>query len=623
MAWVERAFAGALWVGALAACTGHGPPLSDAPRSEGTFRVSGSEPAGARSEVGRGDGLASALQNKQSSSSADGAGPRFFVPSTEVFLEAPLPRGDASRYSAFSEKKRVVVGHGSLYDVRVFPGQEALLVTSGEERAVRTYAWPGARLLSRHVIEASPEFVATAAPWPIEPGSAADRQELFVTASPRGLSLISGRTGELMHSLAPEPADALLWSADGRLLLSWTSDTNTQTSVVRFYQVEQRSLELIGVYPTQERVDALALSRDNRLLALVHYPFDDVRVVDLKTGHDLWRVPAPKYSSAVTFSPDGRYLAVAGQGLLVVDLLNAGRRAFFGHIYNNLSDVEFSPSGDALAASAYDGKVRLFTLNESVQGGGEGLEPGCNGLSLELVRELAHSGTANVYDVEFLSDGTGLFSSSGDRTVRFFGGAAPRQPQSVQRDGAPVDVRFRNLDEWRAIELERAAQGHTPMQSDAPPLVMKDQSGSNGVGLDESVRPSRLRTGRYDCKISAEYRLRDCIIFRDEFGHTHLRFGPENLFALDGVVFDDGAATRFRGRLYEPSSVYDCKDCEKQPILGVLRGTAERLEGVFVFRNYYDPLVPPESPRLNVRVEDALDRFSVQLIYRGPLVDEP
>ena len=136
--------------------------------------------------------------------------------------------------------------------------------------------------------------------------------------------------------------------------------------------------------------------------------------------------------------------------------------------------------------------------------------------------------------------------------------------------------------------------------------------------LDGAPRPSRIRLGKYACKVDLMYKLRDCWVQKDPKGHTLLRFAPDNLLALEGVLFDDGPVVRFEGWLYEPSTVVGCDGCEKQPLHAVLRGSGNRFQGLLAFRNYYDPYVPPELPNADEKMEAADDRFPVILEFREP-----
>src|SRR5690606_30642242 len=147
-------------------------------------------------------------------------------------------------------------------------------------------------------------------------------------------------------------------------------------------------------------VDDWDLSRDHRLLAVSLYPTEDLLVVDLHDGANLLRVPGPRYAKSVAFSPNGRLVAIAGAGLLLVDLLNPQRRGLYTHFFNNIVHIGFSPSGDALVASSYAGRVHIFGYDAGLQamaGNGNGNGNGNRGLRLTLLQTLRHAGQANVY----------------------------------------------------------------------------------------------------------------------------------------------------------------------------------------------------------------------------------
>jgi WD40 repeat protein len=94
--------------------------------------------------------------------------------------------------------------------------------------------------------------------------------------------------------------------------------------------------------------------------------------------------------------------------VVLLEVSDPERRSTYNELGNNVHRVRFSPSGDALAVSAYDGRVRI-------------LRPDVARDPMLLVKQLAHGGTANVYALDFSATGDMLISSSGDKTVRFWG----------------------------------------------------------------------------------------------------------------------------------------------------------------------------------------------------------
>ncbi len=358
-------------------------------------------------------------------------------------------------------------------------------------------------------------------------------------------------------------------------------DGNQGPSRIAFYRRGALTLEPVGYWNLADRVDGWDLSADGRLLAYVGYPTDELVLFDLVDKTVVFRTPAQRYAGDVSFSPDGRYVAVGGEGLLVLEVAFPERRALFAHVQNNIGHVRFSPSGDLLAASSYDGKIRLFRVKQGEQ------------LGLELDQTLSHTGNANVYGFVFEPDGRALSSVSGDRTLRTFS------------TNAAID---RSAPEQRFLDRVAWWKAGRPKSTRPPRQVV-----SAG-----SVKPTRVVPGLYACKVTDLYKLRDCEVRMDAEGRTWLRFGHENLIDPIGVLYDDGDVVRFEGQLQSPSTVVECSaGCGPNLVHAVLRGTAKKLRGVLVFQNYPESLVPLEVPPADVKVEEAMDRFPIVLEYRG------
>lgn len=501
--------------------------------------------------------------------------PLFVTAGDPNFLAAPLPP-PLTPGATFRESLRIDVGRSHLATIDRL-GDTRFLVASEQEATVRVYDRKTKRLMGNHAIPGFAEFeTGGVVAWP---GS--DRH--FLTAGAAGLQLFDAETGELLTRFDHAPAHALRWSADGQVLVVSAIDANQGPSRVAFYRRRALTLEPLGYFDIAERVDGWDLSADGRLLAYLAYPSDELVVFDLEHRTVVFRTPTQRYTGDVSFSPDGRYLAVGGEGLLVVEVAFPERRAYFSHVQNNIGHVRFSPSGDLLGASSYDGKIRLFRVNQGER------------LGLTLDQTLSHTGSANVYDFVFEPDGRALSSVSGDRTLRTFS-------TSAALDRAAAERHFQDRVAWWKAGRPKSARVPRELASAGP------------------AKPTRVLPGLYACKITDLYRLRDCEVRVDGEGRTWLSFGHDNLIDPIGVLYDDGDVVRFEGQLQSPSTVVECSaGCGPNLVHAVLRGTAKKLRGVLVFQNYPEWLVPLEVPPANVKVEEAMDRFPIVLEYRRPL----
>jgi WD40 repeat protein len=335
-------------------------------------------------------------------------------PPLKIFLEPdyeglsqPPPAKAPERYRKWREKARIAVGRSHLDAAMASPDESLLLVMSDMEATIRIYDRQSGALLGNYAVDgfSSGSFErGDVLFWPD-----LERGQAFLVGSLRGIALYSATTGERLAMLSERPVWSMRWSPDRRFLLCTESNIATQTSVLTiFRRGAGPALEEVRSVQLDARLDGWALSRDNRFLAATYYPSDTLELVDLHTGEILWRVQAPRYSSSVDISPDGTRVAIGGDRAVVFDRADPTRRATYEKFGNNIHEVRFSPSGDAIAASSYDGHVRILSADPAAK-------------ALKLLKDLRHGGTANVYSLEFLRGGDGLLSSSGDETVRIWG----------------------------------------------------------------------------------------------------------------------------------------------------------------------------------------------------------
>jgi len=397
---------------AVAFCQGCGAGTETPRRGEpGPVRIAGpieaDGRAGAEPELAGGPEPA-APAVEEPSAVAEPANPHALeLPMDERFLGLGLPPIDTARYRKWRQLAKIRVGQTHLgHAALTGRGRDVLLALSEAEATVRVYDRETRRLLANHAIPGYGRFDrGDLAGWP----DRGDDGAAFLFGKQDGLWLFDCGTGGALARFDDQPVWQLRWSPDGNVLVAGASDIGSQTSTLAFYRADgPLNLTRLGTIAFGERVDAWALSRDNRFLAVIYYPSDTVELIELRSGRTILRAPAPEYAGDVALSPDGRLVAVGGADLRLIDIEEPSRRAIQGGFGNNIGRVRFSPSGDAVATSSYDGKIRIFGVNPA-------------GQRLTLLKTLEHSGSSNVYELLFTDGGVGLISTSGDRTIRFWG----------------------------------------------------------------------------------------------------------------------------------------------------------------------------------------------------------
>lgn len=274
-----------------------------------------------------------------------------------------------------------------------------VVAASEAEGVLRQYDAASGRLLAAL---AAPGFEAfgraSFSAWPL-----AGNEPQVLEVDEHGHRLLDLRAGTVTE-LDSEPAWVTRESESGRYLGSMLARIESQTSTLRFARpTAAPALEPLLHLSLAERADDWVLSRDARRLALLFYPSDQIELLDLDARRVVLVVPAPKYASSIDFTPDERFLAVGGAALWIYDLETGQRVASDERFDNNIGHVGFSPGGETLLVTAYDGRARSYPFSDG---------------RLGERQVLSHRGTANVYAAELSSDGRRLVTSSGDQTLK-------------------------------------------------------------------------------------------------------------------------------------------------------------------------------------------------------------
>jgi WD40 repeat protein len=403
----------------LAGCGGNtASPAAPAtgPSSDSTDRVASnaeSDPAKPR-EKGEKVPRYSGVPRTEVATDAPEAAPGFDVgrarvrPITAPIWDDALPTeaivAASAKYERWTLKKSISVGfsHLSIADLSV--DETRLLALSESEAKARIYEFPNGKLLGKSEIPGYARFET--GDFGFWPGDSAGSRFWYV--GPKGISLHDSLSGAEVAHLSDRPSFEAHWTRDRRLFGVVSSQIPAQTSELMLFRLEDDKLEPALSLTFKERVEAWALTRDRKRLVVSYYPSGETEFLDLEKRTLIWKISAPEYTNSLVLSPDETRAAVGGARVELFAMAEPERRSTYSKLGNNVHQIQFSPSGDAIAVSAYDGHVRILANDLA--------EP-----ELKLLKDLRHAGTANVYALRFTRDGKRLVSSSGDQSVRVWG----------------------------------------------------------------------------------------------------------------------------------------------------------------------------------------------------------
>lgn len=284
---------------------------------------------------------------------------------------------------------------------------------------------------------ATPELPATAAPMPPEAAAAVpDPINTSLPSSPRAITAANASRVRQVALIDTPGGGRVLWSPDGKYLAAASSDgleiydgatfdllrtlgdrqwlegfaflpdgqavAVTGSDAVTIWRADTGGQEKI--FGDLKDVQEVAVSPDGKILAAGIGQV--VKLIDIAGGSELATLPIGSGECNLAFSPGGQWLAtgggVAGQEILVYDLIT-GSQAFTltGHS-NWIENVTFSADGRLLASASVDETVKLWDVTTG------------------LMKSTLAGHTGQLGGVALSPDGKIVASNSWDLTVKLW-----------------------------------------------------------------------------------------------------------------------------------------------------------------------------------------------------------
>jgi eukaryotic-like serine/threonine-protein kinase len=322
---------------------------------------------------------------------------------------------------------RLVLGHhaGEVYHVTFAPDGRTFATAGADGTARLCDAATGAELRAFRGHTNEVNWVAFA-PDGNSLVSASDdgTARVWDVASGKTRGVFNGHKGAVVCAL---------FLADGRSVISGGLDRT-----LRIWDAAE-SRELRALEGAPDRIDAMALSQDGRLLAMASGPTQVANLWDLATGKERFAWPSKGRVFGVAFAPDGKSVAT-GNGDGSVQIYSVARgthlQTITGHSHAVLA-VAWGPAGDTIATASDDNTVRHWHVR--------------TGTPLNIFTGYP----SRAWCVAYAPDGRTLATTGRDGTVRIWEPSRTR-PVIQLGDGLPATLTLAMAPDRPAL-----ATGHT------------------------------------------------------------------------------------------------------------------------------------------------------------------
>ncbi|WP_198318614.1 TIR domain-containing protein [Pseudofrankia inefficax] len=371
---------------------------------------------------------------------------------------------------------------------------------------------------------------------------------------------LAGYSG-LLSKWALSPDRAILATVTYPRNASWPRDQDYTFRLWNTVTGEQTH-ESTGV-----RFAAIAFTPDGRILAGAH-DRAAIQLWDTATGRQVRQfVDLPGSVDAMTFSPNGNVLAVAGTNTVGLWRVADGRRirtVTVGRLLGagTVNAVAFSPDGGVLAAVSNDRSVRLWDSGTGrrlrrltghtnrvgaaafTPDGGTLATGDVNGTTIlwnpatgRKIGQLTGPGSV-VKAVAFAPDGTALATAGGDRMIRLWDTATGRQIRQLSGRLGPVTALAFGPDGTTLVSGDD--DGAVILWNTATGRRIRDFDGGVGWVVSVAVAPdgatiaAKTNLGQVDLWNAATGGLIRSIPFTDAGAPDPLVFTSDGRFVLQG-----------------------------------------------------------------------------------------